>query len=146
MKVIFLRDVPKIGKKHEVKEVADGYARNVLIPKGFVAQATPQALTKAQKEQEAIKHVKEGELAALRTELKKVDGATVTIIEKANEKGVLFHKIGSKEIIKILKEKTGASLSEKMLKGDPLKATGEHKILIETEVGKGSFVLSIKGE
>lgn len=146
MKVIFLRDVPKQGKKHEVKEIADGYARNVLIPKGLATQATPQAIAKGEQEKKNIQQHKEQELGAFRKELEKVKEGTFTIKEKANEQGHLFKKIGPKQVSEIVLTLAHAQISEKYIVADPIKTIGKHNILVETPGGKVSFILVIDSE
>lgn len=146
MKVVFLRDIPKQGKKYDVKEVADGYARNVLIPKGLVTPATPEALAKVDKEKASLKQHKEQELNALRAELEKIQASSLTITQKANEQGHLFKKIGAKDVAHILLSLAHATIPEKCIIMDPIKTIGKHNIRVETEAGKTSFILTIDSE
>lgn len=98
MKVIFLKDVKGQGKKGEVKNVSDGYARNYLIPRGLAVEATEGNLKtlEAQKRSEAKR--KAQELAEAKALAEKLEKTTVTIAAKAGEGGRLFGAVTSKQI------------------------------------------------
>jgi len=104
MKVILIRDVDKLGKKYDVKEVKNGYARNFLIPKGLVKPATEKALKwlEIQKEIEAKKA--EEELKKFQQSASAIDGQELIIQIKVNDEGLPFEKISSKKISEKLKE------------------------------------------
>lgn len=104
MKVVLLEDVEKLGKKYEVKEVQDGYARNFLIPKGLVQIATEEALEWAQ-DQLALENEKAAqELERTGKLASGMDGLEVEISVKVGDKGQLFEKISAQKIMARLKE------------------------------------------
>jgi len=133
MKVILLQDVENLGKKYEVKHVADGYARNFLIPKELVKPATEENLKwlEIQKEIEAKKA--EGELKKIQEAASSIDGQEVMIPVKIGEDGQLFESINTQKISEKLKEagfdvkKTQIDLTE------PIKEMGEFPVKIHLE-------------
>ena len=95
MKIILLQDVPKIGKKYEEKDVAEGYAINMLIPKGLAEHATAGARTKAEAKRKATETATKLAEEALVKQLKAIDGLNIKIKAKANRLNKLFFgKIG----------------------------------------------------
>lgn len=145
MKVIFLKDVPRVGKRHDVKDVNDGYARNFLIPQGLAEAATPQAIAELEKRKQNIEIEREMETKLLEKYLEEIKGKTITIAGKANEQGHLFSAIHKKEIANALKEQHNASVSENYINLDkPIKEVGEHEIPITVQNKKSSFKLKIE--
>jgi len=147
MKVIFLKNVPKVGKKYETKDISDGYALNFLIPKGLAEAATGGALKKLEtlKSREAAeKQIQEDLLVK---SLKEVEGKTVRITEKANEKGHLFAAVHKEEIIPAIFEQTRVQIHPDFLVLEkPIKEVGDHSIVIAVKDKKAEFVLSITGK
>jgi len=133
MRVILLQDVENLGKKYEIKEVKDGYARNFLIPKGLAKKAEKEALLwlETQKEVEAQKA--EEELKRVQGLASAIDGQEVIIPVKIGEEGQLFESITSQKIFEKLKElgfeikKTQFDLEE------PIKELGEFPVKIKFE-------------
>ena len=147
MKVIFLRDVPKMGKKGEVKEVSDGYARNLLIPRKLVEPATARSITRAvaEKTTEAVQAAVRDDL--LKKNLKDLEETVITISSRTNEKGHLFAGVGKTEILSALEKATGIHFEEKNLVLEhPLKTTGEHLVPIEAGGKTGKLRVSIVAE
>ena len=133
MKIILLHDVPKVGKKWEVKNVADGFAQNALIPKKLAEVATPSALARAA----AARQVTEASRAASAEELgelaKTLASAPLEISAKANEQGHLFAALHEGDIARAIQQKTGVAVSPELLKpAHPIKTVGEHLVSIQT--------------
>jgi len=133
MRVILLQDIDKLGKKYDIKEVADGYARNFLIPKGLVKPATKEALKWLETQKEIKAKKAEEELKKVQEIASAIDGQEVVIPVKIGEKGQLFESITSQKISEKLKElgfdvkKTQIDLAE------PIKELGEFPIKIKFE-------------
>lgn len=129
MKIILLKDVPKVGRKYDTKEVSEGYAANMLIPRGLAVAATPSALKsigveKAKEEGERKIHEE-----LLIKNITGLDGATITIKEKANEKGHLFAGIHIPELLKEIEGQTRLQVNaEHILLDKPIKEVGEHTV------------------
>lgn len=103
MKVILQADVKGKGKKGEIKEVSDGYARNFLLPRGLAVEATAANLNSAKGQAEAIAFHK-GQEKEQALEIKaKIDAASIKLSAKAGENGKLFGSITSKDVAEALK-------------------------------------------
>ncbi len=131
MKVILLKDVEKLGKEGEVKEVKDGFARNFLIPQKLAVLATKAEIVKLEelKEIESQKHEKELlEFQELATQL---DGLELEILAKVSEEEKLFGAITNIQIIEKLKEQ-GIKINKEYIKlENPIKETGEYEVNVE---------------
>lgn len=131
MKVIFLKDVKGKGKAGEVKEVADGYARNHLIPNNLAVEATKSNLKalEAKKRSEAKKaeQVKQ-EAEQLKEKLEKME---VKIIAKAGEGGRLFGAITNKQIADVLKKQNIKIDRRKIELDEPIRSLGYTKIPVK---------------
>ena len=90
MKVILMQDVKGLGKKGEVKNAADGYARNVLLPKGLAVEANAQNMSELNSKTEAAAHHKAEEKAAAEANKAKLEGKSVSVQAKCGENGKLF--------------------------------------------------------
>ena len=134
MKVVLLKDVPKIGKKYDVKNLSDGYALNFLIPKGLAEVGTPAVLKKVEKlKSEDLEHKKIQEDLLLMN-LKAIEGVVLEISEKANEKGHLFAGVHKKEIIEHMKaDKHIDLLPDFIMLDKPIKEVGEHSVEIKVK-------------
>ena len=97
MKVLMKSDVPKIGKKGEVLEVKEGYARNFLIPNGLAIEASGGALKQVEEEKKAHDRKKAKEKEEAQELANKIKGLTITLRHKAGEEGRLFGSITSAE-------------------------------------------------
>jgi len=133
MRVILLQDVEKLGKKYDLKEVADGYARNFLIPKGLAKIATKENLKwlEIQKEIEAKKA--EEELKKVQETASTIDRQEIIIPVKVGEDGQLFESITSQKIYEKLKE-LGFEIKKSQIDLlDPIKELGEYPVKIKFE-------------
>jgi len=145
MKVILLQDVKKIGLKHTVKEVADGFAHNFLIPRGLAENATKDKLEKLEALKLSMDEERKVQNDLLAKNLKTLKSAKIEISVKANEKGHLFKGIHADEIVKALKEKGHVDINEDMIDASlPLKEIGEFKINVVVGEEKVNFTLIIK--
>jgi len=146
MKIVLLENVKNIGKTGDIKDVADGYARNFLLPRKMAETATPEAVQRVQKiSADKVQKEKE-DLERTQQLASKIDGMELTI--KAKEKdGKLFGSIGAKEIIEAL-EKQDVTIEEKsvMLK-EPIKKVGEKEITVQLDHGiEAKLTLIVAGE
>ncbi len=133
MKVILLQSVDKIGKKFEVKEVADGYARNFLLARNLGKKATPEALEWLEMQRELISTKAEEELKNTQDLASSLDDLEVPILVKVGEEGQLFESINAQKIAERLKE-MGHELKKNQIKlEDPIKETGEFLVKIALE-------------
>ena len=129
MKVIFIEDVKGKGKKGELKDVADGYARNFLIPKGLAKEASADNLN-TMKLQEKAKQARIAEEKDAALDLShKLAGIQVVVKERAGKEGKLFGAVTSQEICDALKEQFGIEIEKnKLVQNEPIKSYGCYTI------------------
>ena len=145
MKVIFLQDVPRVGKRHDIKEVNDGYAVNFLLPRKLAEMATPKAIAELEKRMKNIAIEKEVQEDLLMKNLEEIKGKVVVIKTKADEKGHLFSGIKNKEIVEEMHKQHHANISEEFIVLEkPIKKVGEFEIPISIKDKKSSFKLVVE--
>lgn len=133
MQIILLQDIEKLGKKHDVKEVKDGYARNFLIPQGLAKIATKQDL-KMLETQKSIKEKKaEEELEKIQQVVTMIDGQEIIITVKVGEKEQLFESITVQKISEKLKELNFEVKNNQIELSEPIKELGDFPIKIKFE-------------
>jgi large subunit ribosomal protein L9 len=135
MRVILLQDVEKIGKKYDLKEVADGHARNFLIPKGLAKLATPEMQAWAKLQKEIMAKKAEEELGKTQKLVSAIDGQEVLISVKVGPEGQLFESISGQKIADRLKE-MGFDVKKNQLElEESLKETGEFPVKMKFDHG-----------
>lgn len=129
MKVVLLKDVKGTGKKGEIKEVADGFAKNFLLKNGMARIADNTAMNENKIQGEAAKYHKQQEIAAAKALAEKLEGKSVTLKIKCGSNGKTFGSITSKEIADQL-QKIGISLDKKKIDlKDAIKASGSYSVV-----------------
>lgn len=132
MKVILLEDVKKLGKKGELVNVSDGYARNYLFVKNLAAEATNSIINEMKLQKEADKRRKEEELKEAKALGEKIKNQSITIEIKTGEGGKIFGSVSSKEISKAAKEQLDLDIDKKKMQlPEPIKSLGTHIIPIK---------------
>ncbi|MFA6000066.1 MAG: 50S ribosomal protein L9 [Candidatus Paceibacterota bacterium] len=145
MKVIFLKDVPRVGKKDDIKEISDGYAQNFLFPRRLAIVATMQAVANLERQQKEIKIEREVQENLLLKNLEGIKDRVVTIEGKANEKGSLFQAIHAREIAVAMHTQHLAEIAPEFIDLEkPIKEVGEFMIPIKIKNKKSSFKLIVK--
>lgn len=148
MKVVLLQDVPKLGKKGEVINASDGYARNFLIPKGLAKEATPEVLKQIEKEkeeerkrQEAIKKESEALLSELHKHVFKIKA-------KAGEGGKLFGSLTNANIADEVTKVIGKEFDKKwIVLESPIKSVGIYDVLVKLPGGvSGKIKVEVEKE
>ena len=135
MKIILLKDVDKLGKKYDVKEVKSGYARNFLISRKLAKTATQQNLGWLKKEQEIEKNRIEQELKNIQILASKIEGQEIIISVKVGEQKELFETITSQKIVDKLKEINFSVKKSQIELKKPIKELGEFPVKINFEHG-----------
>lgn len=131
MKVILLQDIENLGKKDDVKEVADGYARNFLLPRSLAEPATDSVLAKLEFRKKEAAQKAEEELAQYQQIVSAIDGIEIEIPAKISEEKKLYGAITATQIVKILKEK-GFNVAKQQIKmDDAIKELGEYDVVLE---------------
>ncbi len=135
MKVILLKDVKNLGKKNEVKNVSDGYARNFLLKQGLAKVATKGEIAKIGKLQEEERKKEEEKKKELEKIAKEINGTSIEIHLKVGEKGELFESVNAQKISEELKKRGIDVEKKKVMMQDPIKELGEYPVKIELEKG-----------
>ncbi len=145
MKIILLKDTRKIGRKYEIKEVADGYALNSLIPQGAAVPATPNYLKSIEERKKHDGMMKEEFKKTFEYAVSKLPGGMLHIARKVNEKGHLFAGLHKEDIIENFKKETGIELPyEHLFLDTPIKEVGEHTVAINIDGAKYDLKVSVK--
>ncbi len=135
MKVILLQNVEGLGNQWEVKEVADGYARNFLLPQGLAKPATPADIKEAEKRLLELEAQAETELKEVEGLAAKLDGYEIKIPVKVGAEGQLYAQVSAKQIVSAL-ETEGFKVKEKHIKIlEPIKELGEFSVTLEFDHG-----------
>jgi len=131
MKVVFLQNVSRVGKAGEVREVADGYARNYLLPKGLALAATPAALkgVKEQVQREEQYHLRHAE--ELTDLAQQIDGMVLTFKAKVTEGSRIYGSVRDVQIADEIKRLTGADIDRtKVDLEHPLRDLGSYELSV----------------
>ena len=129
MKVILQQDVRGQGKKGQMVEVSDGYARNFLLPRKLAVLATAENVNTMKQQEKARKAQEAAEKAEAEALSKKLEGLTVKVAAKAGEGGRLFGAVTAKEISECLAQQHGLNIAKtKLVLDEPIKACGGYKI------------------
>ena len=129
MKVIFNTDVRGQGKKGEMKEVSDGYARNYLMPRGLASPATADAVNALKLKEKATAAQMAKEKAAAEENAKRLSGVVVQISARAGQGGRLFGAVTSQEIAEALREQHGIEIEKnKIVQAEPIKQFGSYEV------------------
>src|SRR3989344_4277855 len=144
MKILLLKDVAKVGQRGSVKEVADGYALNYLIPNSLAIQATPDKIAAHAAAQKKEEEGREMEHRAVATSVQSVEGVRIIIAARATEKGGLFKSITAADIAKAVLDQRRIKLpAEAIVLAKPIKEVGEHLITIRVSNAEAHLTLSI---
>lgn len=143
MKVIFLEDVRGKGKRGQVKEVPDGYARNFLIKNGKAELATKQAISHLEAQQKAEAKIAANEKAAAKQikEQLEDDKTVISIKSKAGSDSRLFGSVPSKQIVTALEEQFGIKLDKRKLSlSEPIKTLGYTNVPVKLYNGVNAVI------
>ncbi len=144
MKVILLEDIKGVGKKDQVINASDGYARNFLFAKNKALEATPNNLKQLEHRKKAEEDRKAEEYAKAKELSGKIDDISVTIAVKTGNNGKLFGAVTNKEISSALKEQHNLDIDKKkIVVNDSIKAIGEKTVDIKLHT-KVTAKLSVK--
>ena len=135
MKVILLCDVKGSGKKDDVINVSDGYARNFLFPKKWAVEATPGAVKEIERKRAAEEKLERERRAAAEEVAKGLKGKVITLKVKAGAQGRLYGSITSQEIAAALKEQHGVEIDKRKIECEPIRQAGEVDINVVVYTG-----------
>lgn len=133
MKVILLKDVVKIGKKYEVKNVKDGYASNFLIPKGLAKKADKGSLSELEDLRKQVEQQAEEDLKKAQDIASKLEGQAVEFFVKVGEEDQLFEAVNNARIAQRLQKMGFEIKKDQVVLDKPIKELGEFPVKIELE-------------
>ena len=132
MKVILSQDVKGQGKKGQMINVSDGYARNFLLPRGLAVEANNANVNTMNTQNAAKEHHKEMALKAAQDLAAQIEGKTVTLSAKMGENGKLFGSITVKEIAEAIEKSLGVAVEKKKVDlANPIKGAGVYTVTVK---------------
>lgn len=129
MKVILKKDVPNLGRAGEVKEVANGYARNYLIPQGLAVPATPQALRQLEAEKAAAARQAAREAAEARALAERLSQLALTLPVRVGEQGRLYGAVTAQDIAAAISQAVGREIDRRQIElEEPIRQVGIYEV------------------
>ncbi len=128
MKVILRNDLDGLGKRGDIVEVADGYGRNYLLPRGIAFLATPGAVDQAARMRRARDLRDSQDREAAQTIATTLVPKVITITAKAGQEGKLFGSVTSADVVAAVREQTGIELDRRQVEAEPIKLLGQHTV------------------
>ena len=129
MKLVLRTDVAQVGKKGDIVDVADGYGRNFLLPKGFAVTASPGVEAQAASMRRSRDLKDAADRGAAEEIAKSLVPKVITVTARASGEGKLFGSVGAVEIVDAVREQTGIELDRHDLElAEPIKTTGSHAV------------------
>ena len=135
MKVILKQDVKGQGKKGELVNVSDGYARNFLLPRGLAVEADAQAMNDLKNREEAAKYRDDMEKKSAQAAAGLLTGKTLKLTAKAGQGGRLFGSVTTKEVAEELKKQFGLDIEKRKIAMADIKAYGSYEAEIKFSHG-----------
>ena len=131
MKVVLTQDVKGLGRKGEIKDVADGYARNFLLPRGLAREATREVLNQLQQQEAARQRKARQELEQARAIAQRLDGQEVVVRARAGENGRLFGSVTSQDIAAAIARTFAVQVDRRRVELDePLRQLGAYPVTL----------------
>jgi len=147
MKVFLKQEIPNVGQEHEIVEVADGYARNYLLPQGFAVRATAGRIRQAQEIAAAQQRQDERAQAHAEELADRLGELTLEFTMKAGETGRLYGSVTSADVADRLEEALGDEFDRRWLEMEPIRDLGEHMVDVNLEGGvRGQVQVVVEAE
>jgi len=128
MRIILRADVAGLGKRGDIVDVADGYGRNYLLPRGLAFVASAGAVDQAAKMRRSRDLRDASDREAGQTVATTLVPKSITITARAGNEGKLFGSVTSADVVDAVREQTGVNLERRQLDGDPIKTVGQHTL------------------
>ena len=136
MKVILLQDVKGTGKKDQIVEASDGFARNYLIPRKMAREATSEAINAIEKSKSADKHREDVRRAEAEERSRKLKGKVVQLTVRGGENGKLYGAVTNDQIAEALKQQHGIEIDKRKIeKEEPIKTAGQSFVTLKLMAG-----------
>ena len=143
MKVILLQDVKGSGKKDQIVEVSDGYARNFLLPRKLAREATAEALNAVERSRSAEKHREAVRIADAEEKARALKGKVIQITARGGEGGKLYGTVTNEQLAQALKEQHGVEVVDKrrIEPEEPIKSAGQVLCTVRLTAGVSTRML-----
>lgn len=135
MKVILKQDVKNLGKKGELVNASDGYARNYLFPRGLATEANASAMNDFNNKENAKKYHKQQEIDAAKADAAKLDGKTFKLTAKAGANSKLFGSVTAKDVSAVIKTDLGLDIDKRKISVEDIKQFGTYEAEIKVYQG-----------
>ena len=136
MKVILLQDVKGTGKKDQIVEASDGFARNYLIPRKMAREATSEAINAIEKSKSADKHREDVRRAEAEDRSRKLKGKVVQLTVRGGENGKLYGAVTNDQIAEALKQQHGIEIDKRKIEmEEPIKTAGQSFVTLKLMAG-----------
>ena len=135
MKVILKQDVKNLGKKGELVNASDGYARNYLFPRGLAVEANASAMNEFNNKENAKKFHKQEEIKAAQADAAEIEGKTFKMTAKAGANGKLFGSVTAKDISAQIKKELGLDIDKRKIAVEDIKQFGTYEAEVKIYQG-----------
>lgn len=146
MKVVLTQDVKGLGKKGELVNTSDGYARNFLFPRKLAVEANSQAMSELKNREAAEKHRIDTEIAAAKENASKLQGNTVKMTAKAGANGKLFGSVTSKDVAAAISKHFGLEIDKRKVVVEDIKTFGTYPVEVKLYNGISASLYVMVGE
>ena len=146
MKVVLFQEVKGLGKKGELVNTSDGYARNFLFPRKLAMEANSQAMSELKNREAAEKHRIDMEIAAAKASAEKLEGKTVRLTAKAGANGKLFGSVTPKDVAAAIAQQFSIELDKRKVVVEDIKAFGTYPVEVKLYNGISAAMFVMVGE
>ena len=146
MKVILLQDIKGTGKKDQILEISDGYARNYLLPRKLAREATAEAVNSVEKSKSADRHREEVKRAEAEKQARELKGKVIQLSVRGGENGKIYGSVTNDQIASALKEQLGVNIDKRKIEvEEPIKNAGQAFITLKLMAGVSTrLIVNVK--
>jgi len=146
MKVILLQDIKGTGKKNQILEISDGYARNYLLPRKLAREATAEAINSVEKSKSADAHRAEVKKAEAEKQARELKGKVIQLSVRGGENGKIYGSVTNDQIATALKEQLGVEIDKRKIEVDePIKNAGQAFVTLKLMAGVSTrLIVNVK--
>lgn len=146
MKVILLQDIKGTGKKNQILEISDGYARNFLLPRKLAREATAEAINSVEKSKSADAHRAEVKKAEAEKQARELKGKVIQLSVRGGENGKIYGSVTNDQIATALKEQLGVEIDKRKIEvEEPIKNAGQAFINLKLMAGVSTrLIVNVK--
>ncbi len=142
MKVILLQDIKGTGKKDQVLEISDGYARNYLLPRKLAKEATAEALNSIERAKSADKHREDVKRAEAQQQARDLKGKVIQLMVRGGENGKIYGSVTNDQIATALREQLGVDVDKRKIEiEEPIKNAGQAFVNLKLMAGISTRII-----